>query len=204
MNVRRLRVRSMPRITAFFLAAAACAIVAAGALAVTGSSAIANAPPTASSNPAILAPADVVVGEADDHVDLTVTLADQGTNTITVHYATANSSALGSTACNYDYASAAGTLTFIPGETSKTVPVDILDCPTDSGLKAFTFNLSAAVNGVIARASSRVSIVDNDHVVATPRIFARDAVVDEKGKTALVSVLLGGPAGQASNSTVTV
>ena len=32
----------------------------------------------------------------------------------------------------------------------------------------------------------------------------RDAIVDEKDGNALVSVLLGGPAGQASNSTVTV
>ena len=32
----------------------------------------------------------------------------------------------------------------------------------------------------------------------------RDAVVDEKDGNALVSVLLGGPGGQASNSTVTV
>src|SRR2546430_6357066 len=210
MRVRRLHVRFMPRATASFLAAAACTIAAVGALALTGSSASASSAggffpsPLASSNPAILAPADVIVGEADDHVDLKVALSDQGANTVTVHYATADSSALGSTACNYDYVSAAGTLTFMPGETTKTVPVQILDCATASGLKAFTFNLSTATNGGITRARTRVSIVDNDHVVATPRTFARDAVVDEKDGTALVSVLLGGPGGQASNSTVTV
>ncbi len=49
-----------------------------------------------------------------------------------------------------------------------------------------------------------MSIVDNDTVVPTPRLFVRDAVVDEKDGNALVSVLLGGPGGQASNSTVTV
>src|SRR5256886_49569 len=210
MRVRRLHVRFMPHATASFLAAAACTIAAVGALALTGSSASASSAggffpsPLASSNPAILAPADVIVGEADDHVDLKVALSDQGTNTVTVHYATADSSALGSTACNYDYVSAAGTLTFMPGETSKTVPVQILDCAPASGLKAFTFNLSTATNGVITRASSRVSIVDNDTIVATPRLFVRDAVVDERDGFALVSVLLGGTGGQASNSTVTV
>src|SRR3954468_13931305 len=136
MRARPSRMRFM-----FWLAASVSALAAFGAMAVTGSSAIASSP-AASSNPAILAPADVVVGEADDHVDLTVTLADQGTNTVSVHYATANSTAFASTACNYDYVSASGTLTFTPGETSKTVPVQILDCPPDSGLKAFTFNLS--------------------------------------------------------------
>ena len=56
---------------------------------------------------------------------------------------------------------------------------------TCEGLEAFTFALSAAVNGAIARASGRISIVDNDTVVATPRLFVRDAVVDEKDGTAL-------------------
>src|SRR2546430_4728406 len=57
---------------------------------------------------------------------------------------------------------------------------------------------------MITRASSRVSIVDNDTVDATPKLFVRDTIVDEKDGTALVSVLLGGTGGQASNSTVTV
>src|SRR5439155_25685636 len=125
-------------------------------------------------------------------------------NAVSVNYATADSSALGSTACNYDYVGSSGALNFAPGETTKVVRVQILDCPPDSGLKAFTFNLSAATNGVITRASSRVSIVDNDTIVATPRLFVRDAVVDERDGFALVSVLLGGTGGQASNSTVTV
>ncbi len=70
--------------------------------------------------------------------------------------------------------------------------------------EAFTFKLDTEHNGVISRASGRISIVDNDTIVATPKLFVRDAVVDEKDGNALVSVLLGGPAGQASNSTVTV
>ena len=202
----------------------------AGALALTGSSAItetgaANAhsaqaslaperaarattatrrTPDTTSNPGILAPADVIVGESDGHVDLTVRLSDQGDNPVSVHYATADSTAIASNACNFDYVAASGTLNFAPGETTKTVPVQILDCPNVEGFESFTFNLSAAVNGVIARASTRISIVDNDTVVATPRLFVRDAVVDEKDGNALVSVLLGGPGGQASNSTVTV
>ena len=41
-------------------------------------------------------------------------------------------------------------------------------------------------------------------MVATPRLVVRDAVVDEKDGSVLVPVLLGGPAGQASDTPVTV
>lgn len=73
------------------------------------------------------------------------------------------------------------------------------------GLQSFTLELSGATGGAtIGRASTRVGIVDNDAVVATPRLFVRDAVVDEKDGTARVVVLLGGPAGLALSSSVTV
>jgi hypothetical protein len=49
-----------------------------------------------------------------------------------------------------------------------------------------------------------VSIVDDDTVVDTPHVFVRDVVVDEKAGTAGFVVMLGGPTGQSSNSTVTV
>src|SRR2546430_11766111 len=155
MRVRRLHVRFMPHATASFLAAAACTIAAVGALALTGSSASASfaggffPSPLASSNPAILAPADVVVGEADDHVDLKVTLSDQGTNTVTVHYATADSSALGSTACNYDYVSPAGKLTFMPGETTKTAAEHTIEFPPASILQGSIFISSPPCNTAI-------------------------------------------------------
>ena len=162
--------------------------------------------PDTTSNPDILAPADLIVGEADGQVALTVTLSDQGDSQVSVHYTTADSTATQGTVCGNgaDYLIASGTLIFEPGETTKTVPVQIVDCPNVEPFEAFTFNLSSEINGHIARASSRISIVDNDTIVSTPKLFVRDAVVDEKDGNALVSVLLGGPAGQASNSTVTV
>ena len=214
------RVRFVPAATRFRLpalaivAAALFAVVAAGAFALTGSSAVTtggrghphgspnltrvanrSAAPDTTSNPDILAPPDVIVGESDGHVDLTVRLADQSPNTVSVHYATADSTATSFGAgCPYDYVAASGTLNFAPGEMSKTVPVQLIDCPAVEGFEAFTFNLDMEHNGVI----------DNDTIVATPKLFVRDVVIDEKDGSALVSVLLGGTAGQASNSTVTV
>ena len=72
------------------------------------------------------------------------------------------------------------------------------------GQESFTLNLSSASHGVIARASMRVTIIDNDNVVATPSLSVRSATVDAGAGTVTVPVLMGGPSGQASASTVTV
>ena len=165
-----------------------------------------NGDPRASAvaTPPISAPVDLVVGESDGIIGLVVRLAEAGEHTVTVNYSTFNASAGSANSCNGDYVGHAGTLTFTPGDTAETVPVQILECADAEGFEAFTLGLSTPVNGAIARASSRISIVDNDTVVAIPRLFVRDAVVDENDGSALVSVLLGGTAGQRSNSTVTV
>ncbi len=163
-------------------------------------------PPSAGAvaRPKIFAPPDQIVGEADGHIDLTVRLSAPGDSTVTVHYATAELSADDNSSCSEDYIGADGTLTFAPGETTKVVPVDVCDDSSDEALESFTFDLDTPTNATIARAGSEVGIADNDPVVTTPRLFIRDATVDEKDGTALVPVLLGGPGGQRSNSTVTV
>ena len=160
---------------------------------------------TAVSAPAISAGPDLVLEESDDHVDIPVTLSAPGTSTVTVFSSTANAGAFAGTACNADYTPASGTLTFLPGETTKSVRVFFLDCPDVEKLEAFTFNLSSPTGGAtIARAEARILIVDNDTVVAGPKIIVRDATVDEKSGFAFVPILLGGPAGKASGDDVTV
>ena len=160
---------------------------------------------TAVSAPAISAGPDLVLEESDDHVDIPVTLSAPGTGTVSVSYSTVNAGAGGGFGCNADYTPASGTLTFLPGETSKAVRVFFLDCPDVEGLEAFTLNLSNPAGGAtIARAKARILIVDNDTVVEGPRIIVRDAIVDEKSGFAFVPILLGGPGGTASGDDVTV
>ena len=144
------------------------------------------------------------MGEGDGFVDLPVRLSVPGLSTVTVAYTNANSSAIGSTSCNFDYVGVNGTLSFAPGETTKTIRIDLLDCPDVEGFQSFTLELSSPTNATIARASTRVGIVDNDTLAATPALFVRDTTADEKDGNARVSVLLGGTAGQATGSTVTV
>jgi hypothetical protein len=170
----------------------------------TGTIAIGAGDAAATSQPRLSTPADAIVGEGDGYVDLAVRLSAPGSEPVAVNYSTANSTASASTVCNSDYVAVTGTLNFAPGETTKVVRAEVNDCNEAEALESFTFALSSPVNATIARAGTRISIIDNDTVVPTPKLFVRDAVVDEKDGVALVSVLLGGPHGQASNSTVAV
>ena len=185
---------------------AACVAVAApGAGAMPRLLGTAQQTSAADVTPAISAPADVIVSEGDLSVNLTVTLSAQAASPVAVTYSTHDSSATAfADTCTYDYIGKGGTLTFAAGEVSKTVKVDLIDCANAEPFESFTFGLSGATGAPIARTSTRVSIVDNDNVVPSPRLFVRDAVVDEMDGTAHVSVLMGGPGGEASVNAVTV
>ena len=160
--------------------------------------------PTATVTPNISAPPDVIVSEAAGHVNLQVTLSASSTQTVTVGYATANSTAGSGTACNATYTGVNGTLTFSPGQTSKVVSVTLLNCHLSAFL-SFTFNLSAATNATIVRPSTRIGIVGDPSAGSTaPGLYARSAYVDNADGSVTVPVLLGGPPGATSNSTVTV
>jgi chitinase len=140
-----------------------------------------------------------VVGQGDGYMDLPVTLSAPGTSTVTVNYAAGPGSG-----CNYPIAGGIdGTLTFTPGVRTEAVRVPINNCRT-TGLSYFTFTLSGAVNGVIIRPSTQVDIVGNGTVSTTPGLYVRDAVVDDSVSTVEVPVLLGGPEGSSSASTVSV
>ncbi len=173
----------------------------------TGTVTIGSSAVAALTTPDLAAAPDVVVGEADGYVDLPVRLSAPGVNPVTVTYATSNSTASAGSSCNADYVSTGTgtrTITFLPGETTKVVRVQLLDCDEVEGLVSFLLTISNPSNATIARASTLVSIVNDSTQALNPRLFARDAVVDEKDGTVRVPVLLGGPAGQTSSSVVTV
>ena len=145
---------------------------------------------------------DMIVGESDGWVDVVVSLSAPGQNVVTVNYTTADVTA------DYwqaqDYIRASGTLTFAQGETTKVVRVQIGDDVNAEGYESFKFSLYSPANATLANAESIIGIVDDDTVVDKPDLFVRDAVVDEKDGTASFVVMLGGPAGQSSNSKISV
>ena len=153
---------------------------------------------------------DALVGEADGTVSISVRLDQAGSGTVTVQYATVEGTATdlnihpssGCGACQYEGVS--GQLTFPPGDVQEDVPIAIHDNIAAQRMTSFRLVLSNAVNATIARAQTRISIVDNDTIVATPALLARDAAVDQRDGSVIVPILLGGPRGQVSNSAVTV
>ncbi|MFT3954992.1 MAG: Calx-beta domain-containing protein [Piscinibacter sp.] len=153
---------------------------------------------------AIISVENVVVSEADGTATIVLRLADGPGSAVSVNYAYAN----GTAANGSDYTYSSGTLTFAPGETLITLSVPIVATGASAlseSFEAFYFTLSNATSGVlISNNVTMVGIVDNDTVVDTPTLFVRDVVVDEKAGTASFVVMLGGPGGQASNSSVSV
>ena len=107
-----------------------------------------------------------------------VTLSAASTGTITVAYATAN----GSAAAGGDYQAASGTLTFAPGETSKTVTVLINGDRLGESNETFFVNLSSPTNATIADGQGVGAIVDDE-----PRISISDVARAEgaNGQTTL-------------------
>jgi len=189
----------------FWLAAGVAVL---SALAVAGASGGAQSATSAVpvAHPFIIGPPEVIVGEGDGFAQLTVKLSAPGLNTVSVSFRELNRTAIAGTVCDADYVENVGTLNFLPGETSKQVSVQILDCPsspTTKGLKTFLFDLFQA-SETVAQNDTTVSIVDKRATVTTPQVFVRDAVVDEAAGEARIPVLLGGVDGQASAGTVTV
>ena len=125
-----------------------------------------------------LSVADAAAAEnADDTIDFTVMLARAATGTVSVDYATAD----GSARAGVDYLAASGTLTFSPGERSKTVHVAVLDDTHDEDEETFTVALSNASGAVIADGHATGRIRNHDPL---PRALAA-----RFGRTAAVHVV---------------
>ena len=98
-----------------------------------------------------LSVADATAAEGDDATaDFVVTLDPAATGTVTVDYATAD----GTATAPADYGATSGTLTFAPGETSKTVSVSIVDDSVEEDGETFTLTLDNAAGATLAGATA--------------------------------------------------
>ena len=88
---------------------------------------------------------DTVQGNEDNEMAFTISLSEASTDTVSIDYATADNSAI----AGQDYIATSGTLTFAPGETEKTISVEILSDSDFEMEEAFEVNLSNAVNAEI-------------------------------------------------------
>ena len=108
----------------------------------------------------------------------TVTLSAAWTRTITVDYGTSDATATAGS----DYQAASGTLTFAPGETSKTITVLVNGDRVPEPNETFVVNLSSPTNATVVAGQGVGTIMDDE-----PRISIGDVTKTEgkKGQTTL-------------------
>lgn len=90
----------------------------------------------------------------------TVTLAAASDKAVTVHYATSG----GTATAGSDFVGASGTVTFLPGQISKTVAVAVLGDTAAENNETFTVVLSSPTNATVANATGVGTIVDRSVV----------------------------------------
>ncbi|MGH2527822.1 MAG: Calx-beta domain-containing protein [Actinomycetota bacterium] len=106
--------------------------------------------------------------------DFTVTLSPASSQTVTVAYATTDGTATGGSSCAgfpTDYETTAGSLSFAPGETQKTITVRVCGDTVNEPDETFFVNLSGATNATISDGQGRGTIVNDE---AAPALSIND------------------------------
>jgi hypothetical protein len=127
----------------------------------------------------------------------TVTVSPATNQIVSVSYAIADGSA---TLADGDYQSASGTLTFAPGETTKTIGVIVRGDTLNEADETFVVNLSSPVNATVARAQGVGTILNDD---ALPKLSINDVSIAE-GNSGTAPAVFTVTLAPASGQTVTV
>ena len=139
-----------------------------------------DAPPTLAVAPA--------TGAEGGVVQFVVALAGATGRTVTVAYATAD----GTARSPADYQRARGRLTYAPGETRRTVAVQLAEDVLDEPDETFALTLSSAVNAVVAGAEADGTILDDDQ----PPGLSVTGGADIEGGEVVFGVALAAPSGR--------
>jgi hypothetical protein len=132
----------------------------------------------------------------------TVRLSEASNETVTVRYATASPPAatLGAATAGVDYTTASGTLTFAPGQTSKTFTVLVKGDSLAELTEYFDVHFESSDNADLVRDTVQVTIVDNDPV---PSLSINNVSVKE-GNGNVVDAVFTVKLSKASGAPVTV
>ena len=115
----------------------------------------------------------------------TVQLSAASTGTVSVNYTTADGSA---TLSDNDYQTQSGTVTFAPGETSKTITVLVNGDRRGESNETFFVNLTAATNAVIDDGQSVGTIVDDEPHISINDVSITEGNTGSKNATFTVSL----------------
>jgi hypothetical protein len=134
------------------------------------------------------------VDEDGGSVPATVCLVPASGKTVSMHYRTVN----GTATAGSDYTSASGTLTFNPGETSKTIHVSILNDSVFEGTETLSIRLSGAVNATVTTGTQVIAINDDDGKPLV-RFATSSSSADEGVGRAYISVNLSRPSASGAS-----
>jgi Ca2+-binding RTX toxin-like protein len=129
------------------------------------------------------------VGEGDGYADVQFSLSAPSAQQVSVRWSMSN----GTAAAGSDYDFTSGTVVFAPGEVLKSQRVPLVENTTFEQTEVFYLTLNSPVNGVLAKTSMPVTIVDNDATSGVPLATVDDIYVDEKAGWAFVTVTLDKP-----------
>ena len=123
-------------------------------------------------------------GEGDARtVDITVYLTEASTSTVTVHYATADGTAL----AGQDYVAQSGTLTFAAGVTQQTIRVAIIGDTAVESDESFTVTLSNASEGASILDGTATGVIRNDDVTPAALSIAATSADKAEGQSGSTS-----------------
>lgn len=153
-----------------------------------------------------LAVGDVEIVEGDSGTrtaTFTVTLSEPAEETVTVNYTTSPTGTNPATE-GTDYQDATGTLTFAPGQTTRTIPVTINGDTTNEQDETFQVTLSSASGATVSDATGIGTIADDDTGQPNPPgIAITDASIAE-GDTGTRELTFTVSLSSAAAQTVTV
>jgi len=112
--------------------------------------------------------------EGESNLVFTVTLSSASTQTVTVAFATANGDTNPATA-GTDYTAANGTVTFAPGDTSKTITVVVKGDTEAEANETFKVVLSNPTNATFLDLSAVGTITNDDGAVLNPESITTGA-----------------------------
>jgi hypothetical protein len=132
---------------------------------------------------------DSSFGEAQGYTDFVVRLSAPSSNVVSVNYDLSPAAAF----TPDDYVPQAGTISFAPGETAKTVRIIVVDDAGPTFDETYQLDLKSPVNGVLGRSTAFATIVNDDGYDGMPSITVRDVIVDQAAQEAVFTLTLNWP-----------
>ena len=125
------------------------------------------------STASVLSIADASAPERAGSIPVVVTLTPPGTGPVTVDYKTVDGSGPRAAVAGTDYTAKSGTLTFAPGETTKTISIPITPYSFIQPNKTFQVVLSNASGATITMSTATATILNDNAPLSLPPIATK-------------------------------